>query len=184
MNSLKGHLLIATPELLAPFFTRTVILMFEHTEEGAAGVVLNRPTEATVTDLSEQVFEERFEWAKPIYLGGPVSGPLMVLHTDEELSDRQIIAGVYGTIDANQVQQVIRRRAEPSLIVANYAGWGPGQLEAEIAEGAWSSTPATVEHIFWAGPEDLWEAVVKQAGGPGVAGLLGLRNVPEDPSVN
>jgi putative transcriptional regulator len=185
MKSLKGHLLVATPELLAPFFTRTVILMFEHSEEGAAGVVLNRPTEATVTDLSEQVFEERFEWAKPIHLGGPVPGPLMVIHTVEGLSDREILGGVYSSIDASHVQQVIRGRTEPSLIVANYAGWGPGQLESEIAEGSWSSAPATAEHVFWAGAEDLWDAVIKQIhAAPPLAGLLGLRNVPEDPTVN
>ena len=88
MNSLKGHLLIASPDLDAPFFTRTVILMLEHGAEGALGVVINRPTEATVTDIAQKIFEdEPFEWDKTISLGGPVAGPLMVIHTDEEQAD-------------------------------------------------------------------------------------------------
>src|SRR4051794_33409137 len=115
MNSLKGHLLIASPSLLAPFYTRTVILMLEHSEEGALGVVLNRPTSATITDISEQVFGDRLEGEKPIYLGGPVPGPLMVIHGDEGLADQEVLAGVYSSIDAAKVQEVLRRKADPSL---------------------------------------------------------------------
>src|SRR3954468_22224733 len=85
MNSLKGHLLIATPDLLAPLFARSVILIIDHDEEGAMGVILNRPTEASVSDLAGKIFEEDFSWEKPLHLGGPVSGPLMVLHALPDL---------------------------------------------------------------------------------------------------
>src|ERR1700744_5133637 len=105
MRSLKGHLLIASPSLLASFFTRTVILMLDHTEEGAAGVVLNRPTEATVADIAETVFSEPIDWAKPLNLGGPVSGPLMVLHEVEDLSDQEIIPGVYNAVEISKVRE-------------------------------------------------------------------------------
>src|SRR5262245_32217130 len=129
MNSLKGHLLIAAPSLLTPFFTRTVILMLEHNDEGALGVVLNRPTEATVSDIAEKVFEEPFEWEKPIRIGGPVPGPLMVLHTVEDQSDQEVMPGLYSSVEASKVQEVLRRRSDPCLVIANYSGWGPGQLE-------------------------------------------------------
>ena len=74
MNSLKGHLLVATPQLIAAIFTRSVLLMLEHNEEGAMGVILNHLTDATITDVAEKIFEEPFEWEKPIRLGGPVPG--------------------------------------------------------------------------------------------------------------
>src|SRR5262249_40524889 len=97
MTSLKGHLLVATPELLAPIFTHSVILMLDHSEGGAAGLIINRPTEATVTAIAEQVFEEASDWDKPISLGGPVPGPMVVLHTVEELADQEVLPGVYST---------------------------------------------------------------------------------------
>lgn len=184
MNSLKGHLLIASPSLLAPFFTRTVILMLEHTEEGALGVVLNRPTDATVTDISEQVLQESVEWGKPILLGGPVPGPLMVIHTDGERADQEVLPGVYSSIDAVKIQQLVRRQAEPSLIIANYAGWGPGQLESEFGVDSWLTLPATLEHVFWDGAPDLWEVVVQALNAQKLSDFLGIREVPSDPMLN
>jgi putative transcriptional regulator len=184
MNSLKGHLLIAAPSLLTPFFTRTVILMLEHNEDGALGVVLNRPTEAKVTDIAEKVFEEPFEWDKPICVGGPVPGPLMVIHTDEDTADQEVISGVFSSIEAEKVQTVLRARAEPCLVVANYSGWGPGQLESEFDLDSWLTLPATVEWIFWRGETDLWEVVVKGVNARRLSDFLGLRDVPPDPSLN
>ena len=184
MNSLKGHLLVATPDLMGPFFMRTVILMLEHNEEGALGVILNRPTEATITDIAGQVFEGPFEWDKPILLGGPVPGPLVAIHPVEDLSDQQIFEGVFSTSEAFKVQQIIRRRTEPCLIVAHYAGWGPGQLEGEIDEDSWRSTPAKIEHVFWEGDEDLWEVIRKQMGASELSQILRIKSVPSDPSLN
>jgi putative transcriptional regulator len=184
MNSLKGHLLIASPNLLAPFFTRTVILMLEHTEDGALGVVLNRPTDATVADIAEQVLQERVEWSKPILLGGPVPGPLMVLHTDEDLADQEVLPGVYSSIDAAKIQQLLRGQPEPALVVANYAGWGPGQLEGEFDVDSWLTLPATAEHVFWAGEIDLWDVVAQAANTTKLSEFLRIRQVPPDPRLN
>lgn len=184
MNSLKGHLLVATPELLTPFFTRTVILMFEHSEGGAAGVVLNRQTEANIQEISRELFQEQIDWDKLVNLGGPVPGPLVALHALGELADQEIIAGVYLSMDAAKLLDVVRRRVEPSLIVANYAGWGPGQLEGEIAQDSWFSLPATAEYVFWSGEEDLWESVVERIGSLDLPRVLGLGDWPVDPSVN
>ena len=184
MNSLKGHLLVATPDLMGPFFMRTVILMLEHNEEGALGVVLNRPTEATITDISEQVFDGPFEWDKPILLGGPVPGPLVAIHSVEDLADQQVFEGVFSSSEAFKVQQIIRRKTEPCLVVANYAGWGPGQLEGEIEEDSWRSTPAKFEHVFWEGDDDLWEAIRKRMGASDLSQILRIKTVPPDPSLN
>ncbi len=184
MNSLKGHLLVATPQLLDPNFVRTVLLMFEHNEAGAAGVILNRPTEATISDISAQFLEERVEWDKPIHLGGPVPGPLLALHTSEALSDQEVLTGVYSTVEAGRIRELIRNRAEPSRIIANYAGWGPGQLEAEIADQSWYSLPAKAEHVFWSSDDDLWEFVSREIRSRRMSQWLGLRELPDDPSMN
>ena len=184
MRSLKGHLLIASPSLVASFFTRTVVLMLDHSEEGAAGVVLNRPTEATVSDIAETVFSEPFEWDKPLNLGGPVSGPLMVLHEVEAISDQEVFPGLYNSVEMSHVRQAVQDRTEPSLILANYAGWGPGQLESEFGVDSWLTLPASLEYVFWRGTKDLWDVVVKAVNARKLSEFLGLRDVPRDPSLN
>ena len=91
MQSLKGHLLIATPQLNSTIFARSVILMLEATEQAAAGVILNQPIKTTLTELSGKIFAEDFEWDKPISLGGPLASSLMVLHSEEHLADKEVI---------------------------------------------------------------------------------------------
>ncbi len=184
MTSLVGHLLVASADLLDPNFARSVLLIFQHNKDGAAGVILNRPTVATISDISEQVFSERFEWDKPLNLGGPVLGPLLVLHNAGPLGDQEVLDGLYSTIDAAKVQLLIRRRVEPSLVVANYAGWGPGQLEAEIREGGWLLTAATPDLVFGTADEEAWEAIVREIEANGLPRILGIREVPDDPSMN
>jgi putative transcriptional regulator len=184
MNSLKGQLLIATPQLLAPIFARSVILMLEHNEEGAMGVILNQPINTIVTDLAGKIFEDEFAWDKPLHLGGPVPGPLMVLHTIEDLADQVVLPGVFHSIEATRVQEVISRRPEPSLIIANYSGWGPGQLEGEFGWDSWLTLPAASEHVFWAGEKELWKVVVNQVNARKLSEFLNLREMPPDPSMN
>jgi putative transcriptional regulator len=184
MKSLKGHLLVASPSLMSPFFARTVILMFDHSQKGAMGVVLNRPTEANVCDVAEQVLNQPLDWSKPIHLGGPVTGPLLVVHVDAELADQEVLDGVYQSIDADKVRQILQRQCEPSLIVANYAGWGPGQLEGELAEDSWLTCDATMDLVFWEGARDLWTEVVSRIRSTQLQNILGLDNLPADPSVN
>ncbi len=184
MTSLKGHLLVATPQLLAPIFTRSVILILEHNDEGAAGLVLNRPTDATVASISDQVFQEPSDWEKPITLGGPVPGPMIVLHQVEDLSDQEILPGVFSTVDTEKVRTLIGRQVEPSLTIANYSGWSAGQLEGEISEGSWVSLPARSELVFWEGGGALWKAVTKEFNARRLSRMLGIREMPDDPRVN
>jgi putative transcriptional regulator len=184
MNSLKGHLLIATPQLLTPVFARSVILMLDHSEEGAMGVILNQPINTTLTDLAGKIFEEEFEWDKPLHLGGPVPGPLMVLHDHDELADQLILPGVHHTLEAARVQELIRLRPEPSLIIANYSGWGPGQLEGEFGWDSWLTLPATSDFVFWTAEKDLWKVVVNQVNARKLSEFLRIREMPSDPRLN
>ena len=184
MTSLQGHLLIASPHLLTPAFVRAVILMLGHDEDGATGIILNQPIKTKITALSGKVFEEGFEWDKPLHLGGPVPGSLTVLHALGSLADREVLPGVYHTADGCKVQAIIRRKVEPSLVIANSSAWGPGQLECEFGTGSWLTLPARAEHIFWGGEVDLWEAVFEEAGARRLSRFLGLRVVPNDPRWN
>jgi len=184
MQSLKGHLLIATPQLQSTIFTRSVILMIDQTEEGAVGVILNQQISTTMTDLSGKIFVEDFEWDKPISLGGPVASSLMVLHTDERLADQEIISGVYITADGPKVQELIEQRPEPSLVVANYSGWGAGQLDQEIRRDSWLTLPASIDHVFWTGEKELWKVVVNQVHFRKLTELVGACEFPPDPSLN
>ncbi len=183
MKTLEGHLLIAMPDLMSPIFSRSVILMIDHDEDGAMGVILNRPTEATATDLAGKVMDEDFVWDKPLSLGGPVPGPLMVLHSEPDLADREILPGVFLTLDAPKAQELLTRKAEPSLFVVNYSGWGPGQLEGEFDRDSWLALPADVAHVFGR-DDDLWEAVVKQANARKLSEFFGIREIPPDPTFN
>jgi putative transcriptional regulator len=184
MQSLKGYLLIATPQLQSPIFSRSVILLLEHDEEGALGLILNQPISTTMTDLSGKIFAEDFEWDKPISLGGPVASSLMMLHTDGDLADDEIISGVFITTDGSKVQELIDQRSEPSLVIANYAGWGPGQLDSELGANSWLTLPATFDHVFWAGEKELWNAVVNQVRARELTALVGVRTLPPDPRLN
>ncbi len=187
MNSLKGHLLVASPSLEAPFFSRTVILMCEHSAEGAMGLVLNRSTEATIRDVAEQVLNEPLDWEKPIHIGGPVTGPLVVLHGDSDLADQHVFGEVYSSIEANKVQELLRQQPEPSMVVANYAGWGPGQLEREMVEESWLVLPATAKLVFIdeeMGDDEMWSLVMQYIRSADLRRITGLKNLPLDPSFN
>jgi putative transcriptional regulator len=184
MQSLKGHLLIATAQLQSPIFTRSVILMIDQNEEGALGLIINQQISTTLTDLSGKIFVEDFEWEKPISLGGPVASSLMVLHTDENLADEEIIPGVYITAEGSKVQELIEQRPEPSLVVANYSGWGPGQLDQEIRRDSWITLPATIDNVFWTGEKELWKVVVNQVQVRKLTEMVGVCELPPDPSLN
>jgi putative transcriptional regulator len=184
MQTLKGHLLIAAPHLRSPIFTRSVILMIGQNEGGALGLILNQQISTTVTNLSGKIFVEDFDWDKPLSLGGPVASSLMMLHTNEDLADDEIIPGVYITADGSKVQELIEQRPEPSLVVANYSGWGPGQLDGELRADSWLTLPATVEHVFWTGEKELWNVVVNQVRAQELTALAGVRTLPPDPRLN
>ena len=181
-HSTKGQFLIASPSLVTPFFSKTVILMFEHNDDGAMGVVINRATRATVAEIAEQVFSEPLDWDKEILLGGPVPGPLLVLHSEAHLADQTVIDGVYSSVDPAKVEMLLRGNIEPCLVVANYSGWGPGQLEGEMAEDSWLVCPASDALVFSEERDELWDTVValaRHARGHEIFGINAGQTNPE-----
>lgn len=185
MKSLKGHLLLASTLLEDPNFAKSVVLIFDHTEEGAAGVILNRPSTVTIAHICDKVFDFPSVWEKPLNIGGPVSGPLAAAHTIKELADLEVMPGVYGALQPGNIKQLIRKQQEPTFFLLNYAGWGPGQLESELEEDSWIITPAREEHLFWTEEKSLWEKCMEeQEGLQTLQKTLGIRNPPRDPSLN
>jgi putative transcriptional regulator len=173
-NSLRGHLLIAAPSLF-DYFRRSVILVLEHNEEGAMGVVLNRPSETTVGE-AVSALAELTDDGELVRLGGPVSPESVVaLGEFEDPADAATpVAGSLGLLDPDGPDPTLRRLR----VYAGYAGWGPGQLDGEIDEGAWIVESLEPEDPFRDG--DLWADALQRKGG---AYSL-LATMPSDPSLN
>jgi putative transcriptional regulator len=182
METFEGQLLLASPQLLDPNFVRTVVLLVEHNDQGALGLVLNRPTGKTVQDLWKQVGEAPCESLDPVHLGGPVQGPLMAIHAAGCLAEIEIAAGVYFAAKKQNLDELVHQEADFKIFVG-HAGWGPGQLEGEIEQGAWRTIPACVEDVFDAG-DDLWQRLIQRATAGVLPEMLGLKHVPPDPSLN
>ena len=180
MESLQGQLLIASPALLDPNFRRTVVLVTEHTEEGAAGLVLNRPSPTPVAD-AVPALEPLADDGDAVWLGGPVQ-PDAVLVLGEFLDPDDAAIPLFGGLGFPSLEEpeeivpaTTRRR-----IYAGYAGWSAGQLEDELGRDDWILEPALNDDVFTDDPEELWRDVLRRKGG--VFELVS--RMPEDPSVN
>lgn len=180
-DSLRGHLLIASAGLLDPNFRRTVVLVAEHGEEGAMGVVLNRPSPVTVREaiphLRELVGED-----EPVFVGGPVQPEAVVAVAEfDDPSDAASVAfEEVGFLPADADPEGLAGSVARVRVFAGYAGWGAGQLEAELEESAWIVEPAEADDVFSDEPEELWSAVLRRKGGP----FAVLALMPPDPSLN
>jgi putative transcriptional regulator len=177
-ESLRGSLLIAAPQLLDPNFRRTVVLIAEHGDEGAMGVILNRPSGMNVSDAAPDL-EPLVGPEAPIFAGGPVqptAGVVLaeLVEADEPIFDDVVLVPGLGEL-ADVVDGVDRIR-----IFAGYAGWGPGQLEDEIGRDDWFVDPARASDVFAEDPEALWASVLERKGGQYAL----VAKMPEDPSLN
>ena len=183
MSFLKGHFLVASSHLADPNFKQAVVLLIHHSQEGAFGVVLNRPAENTVQELWEKVGEGPCECQQPVHVGGPVSGPLMALHGDESLAEMEVVPGVYFAAQREHLEKLLRQTEHPLRVFVGHAGWAGGQLESEIRQGAWLNTPATAQLVF-GDPSDLWRRITQQIGESFLASVLKIKHTPPDPGLN
>ena len=180
VQSLKGQLLIAGPGLIDPNFRRTVVLVGEHSEEGALGVILNRASESTVDEAVPEL-STLVAGLGAIHVGGPVQPSAIVILAEFSQPDRagSLVLGSVGflpsEVDPDELGELRRAR-----VFAGYAGWGPGQLDGELDEGSWIVEPALPDDVFTADPDELWSDVLRRKGGP--FGVLAL--MPPDPSLN
>ena len=180
MESLRGHLLIAGPRLLDPNFWRTVVLVGEHTEEGALGVVLNRSSETTVDEALPELALLAEEMGT-VHVGGPVQPSAVVVLADFVEADdaESLVVESVGFLPA-EIEPDTLGELRRARVYVGYAGWGPGQLDGELEDGSWIVEPARSDDVFTDDPEGLWSDVLRRKGGP----FTLLAAMPPDPSQN
>jgi len=175
-------LLLATPVLLDPNFADTVVLMLDVNDEGALGVVINRPTGLAVSEVLADWGDVVAE-PEVLFQGGPVEteGALAVAlrrSTDGEAVGFRPVAGPLGLLDLDTPVELVSGALAGLRIFAGYAGWGSGQLEREIAEGHWYVVPGRGDDVFRSDSRDLWRDVLRRQ--PGDLALHSTRPVDAD----
>ncbi|HEX8522808.1 MAG TPA: YqgE/AlgH family protein [Tepidisphaeraceae bacterium] len=180
MQSLQGKLLIASSVLMDPNFVQTIILMVQHDENGALGLVLNRPLNTTVKEACEEALETPCAITSHLFQGGPCEGPLMVLHGEDLSGQMEVISGVHFTTQRDEIEGLLDRPNVQAKFFVGYSGWSAGQLEGEMETGSWLTVPATTDLIF-SDDEGRWKQLIKEI----VLGqYIDPKRIPDDPSVN
>ncbi len=175
----KGKFLVARPNLLDPNFAHTVVLLFDYGEHGAAGVIVNRPTEARLQDLLPEI-EGAEESEAGVYLGGPVlpQGVVVLLRADSAPEGAQeVFDDVHVSANRDLLERLVKGGGT-FRVYAGYAGWGAGQLDWEIRRGSWHLLPADAETVFGEKPEEVWRKLLRWATNP----LASLPGMPRHPT--
>jgi putative transcriptional regulator len=179
---LKGQLILDNGKLQGSFFHRTVILICQHDEEGAFGLVLNRSTknkvgDALVANLPDTIKDET------LYLGGPVQPQaLSFLHNDAFIPDANVMPNLNLGHSLDSLLEISESfsTSQRVKIFAGYAGWSPGQLEDEMKRDTWMTHPASIDLVFHPNPDQLWKAILSEKGWK----YRLIAEAPEDPSLN
>lgn len=182
-TSTRGRLLISTPVIAEDSFHRTVVFMIEHSDETIVGVVLNRPTDVEVRDTLDQ-WADRASAPAVVFSGGPVSPEtglaLARLWPDAHAEDYVEVLPGLGVLDLGADAALVSPTVDRLRIFAGYAGWTPGQLEGELAVGAWFVVDADPEDALTVEPLELYDSVLRRQGGR----LSWFANYPDDPAFN
>jgi putative transcriptional regulator len=181
VDSARGQLLIAGPSLIDPNFWRTVVLIVEHSEEGAFGLVLNRPSETLVGDAVPEI-EELVDPDETLYIGGPVQpSGVVVLGRFEDPGDGVLLAfDDVGVVGAGPSPEHHAEGLRAGRAFVGHAGWGAGQLDEELERGDWILEAARVADAFSEEPRELWSSVLTRKGGSYAL----VARMPADPSLN
>jgi putative transcriptional regulator len=180
-ESLTGQLLLASPALRDPNFARTVVLIGVHSEEGAMGVVLNRPSALTVGE-AVPALEPALDEDETVYIGGPVQPSSIVLLAEflDPAPAGLLVLGRIGFPAPDADIEELTRATARGRVFAGYAGWSEGQLDAELDQGDWIVHAGQPEDVFSEEPEELWGSVLRRKGGSYAL----IARMPLDPSVN
>ena len=180
----KGIFLVASPSLRDPNFRQTVVLLCEHGEEGALGVVVNRPTEMNITEVLPQIpiLEGQTHM---VFSGGPVQrNHLLILYrTPEGLEDtHHVFDGVYLGGNMAILEEIVKNPFSPDDFRAfmGYSGWAPGQLESEMETGSWLTLPADSSLMFDRDHTSVWGDILQNLGSQYAI----YRDMPVDPHMN
>jgi len=182
-ESARGRLLVATPTLYDPNFSRSVVLVLEHTEDGALGVVLNRPSETAVAE-SLPDWNRLASAPDVVFAGGPVSPEAAIgvvrAGTTEQADGWAPLFGHLGTVDLGRDPVELPVPVQNLRVFAGYAGWSEGQLDGELDAGGWFVVDAAPDDVFTSEPDRLWGSVLRRQGGR----LAMFASAPPHPSLN
>jgi len=181
MDSLRGNLLVASPSLADPNFRRTVVLIAEHSEEGAMGVVLNRESELEVVDAAPSL-AQLVDPGERVHSGGPVQPTAVVIMAEFDDPDAAatIVIDDVGFVNAEADFDSLGDSVRRVRVFAGLAGWAPGQLESELERDDWIVEPAVADDVFHDDADALWSAVLERKGGQ----FTLVARMPDDPSLN
>lgn len=181
MESTRGQLLIAGPTLRDPNFWRTVVLVVEHSEAGALGLVLNRPSDSKVVEAVPQL-ADLVDDDDEVLVGGPVGQSAVIVLADfEDPEEAAMIAfDNVGVLGGGTPHEELGSGLRQARIFAGHSGWGPGQLDGELERGDWILEPAQYSDAFAEDPTELWVEVLERKGGSYAL----VARMPPDPSMN
>jgi len=167
--SLAPSLLLSMPQLIDPNFARSVVLLCEHAAEGAFGLIVNRPSEVVAASAVHLEPELAQPNDLPLLIGGPVEphrGWILTSQPPAEVEYRELGAGLYLSASPVLLRRVLTARPLPKRthVLAGYAGWGPGQLDAELADSAWLIAPVELDLIFEIPAAASWEMAIRRLG--------------------
>ena len=180
-ESLTGQLLVASPSLFDPNFRRSVVLVVQHSDEGAIGIVLNNRSEATVGEVAPELAPLVAD-DETVYVGGPVDDEAVVILAEfEDPSDAAaVVLGDIGFVSGDADFALVGASTRRARIYVGLAGWGAGQLEDELSGDDWIVVPADERDVFPGAEDDLWATVLRRRGGQYEL----LSRMPLDPSLN
>jgi putative transcriptional regulator len=181
MGFLEGQLLVASPAMSDPNFARSVVAIANHDEDGALGIVLNRPSDTEVVEAVPEL-EGVVDSDEVVFVGGPVQpASIVVLAEFEDPAEAAyLVVDAVGLVSDRTGLDRLGVATARRRVYAGYTGWGPGQLEAELEREDWIVEPARAQDVFDAEPADLWGRVLQRKGGQ----FRLLARMPVDPSVN
>jgi putative transcriptional regulator len=166
--SLAPALLLSMPQLHDPNFAQTVVLLCQHNQEGAFGLVMNRPVTTTARVVAHGAIEDSAEHELEVWIGGPVEPERSwILLPDDHVDGEavRVCDGVFLSTSATVLRRIIDRQADDrTRLIAGYAGWGPGQLDAELAASAWLSLDVQPDLIFDTPAEQMWDRAIRRLG--------------------
>jgi len=183
MHSFQGHFLVTARPQLGPKFVKTVILVVEHADQGAFGVILICPRELRDSYPCERMPQRHSLGKAQMYLSGPVIGPLMAVHTDESFAEVEILPGVFFAGKEENVLPLMRQKKRPYKFFTGYAGWGPKRLEYEVGQGVWLVVPGKAEQIFSSSGK-LWKELSRQVLERQLHEWYNIKHIPADPLLN
>ena len=187
-ESMLGKLLVASPRVPVGFpFTRAVILILQDSEEGVFGVVLNRPASPKMLMEWQKLAGKPTFAAEKLVAGGPVEGPVLAIHREQNLAEVEIKGGLFVSVQQDAIEQLSEMEFyedDVSLrIVLGAVSWEHGQLENEIDNGFWFVTDGEPESVF-SDPATLWKRSVRRYGADSIKQLTGIKQFPANPLLN